>query len=423
VIFRNAFTPNPVCSPGRACFWTGKIPSAHGVHDHIDELGTARDFPGIQGQETLALRLKQAGYYTGLSGKWHCGQPWKKPDGFDVWFTSAMGTNSQFGPQEFFEGGTGETVKGNGHQAVYYTDRALRFLREKPADAPFFLYVGYTDTHGPFSGEPPRLVSRYLKNATFSDIPDEPYAPVHGKPIGAPTKERANDRMALAQYYASVTAMDEQVGRILDELENRGELDNTIIVYTSDHGHMNWHHRLFGKGNATVPQNFLEESIRVPMIIRAPGHIPAGTDRTERIDHCDLHATLLDAAGIANGDPRKPGRSAWTALRNGAMPDGWRTAQFCELGNARMMLQGGLKLIVRYPGPNGHFADELYDMNADPRETENRIGQLAYTAQVASMRAALDEYFAKYELPERSGREIARQPRCNPKENWYFQTK
>jgi hypothetical protein len=88
-----------------------------------------------------------------------------------------------------------------------------------------------------------------------------------------------------------------------------------------------------------------------------------------------------------------------------------------------MMLQGGLKLIVRYPGPNGHFADELYDMNADLRETENRIGQLAYTAQVASMRAALDEYFAKYELPERSGREIARQPRCNPKENWYFQTK
>jgi len=203
--FKNAFTPVPVCSPARACFWTGKPASAHGVHDHIDEMGSAKDFPGIHGQATLASLLRSAGYSTGFCGKWHCGQPDKKPDGFDVWFTSAIGTNSRFGKQAFFDGGDGQIVEGHGHQAPYYTDRVLRFLRERSAARPFFLYVGYTNTHSPFYGEPSRLASKY-RAASFRDIPDEPYPAAHGKPLGAPTKSRKDDAETLAQYYAAVTA-------------------------------------------------------------------------------------------------------------------------------------------------------------------------------------------------------------------------
>lgn len=417
--FKNAFTPSPVCSAARACFWTGKIPSAHGVHDHVDEMGSAKDFPGVQGQTTLADLLHSAGYATGFCGKWHCGMPWKKPSGFDLWFTSAMGTNSRFGKQAFFDqSADGEkTVDGEGHQAPYYTERALRFLRERPADQPFFLYVGYTNPHGPFSGEPERLVSRY-RDASFRDIPDEPYPEAHGKALGAPEKERKDDTEALAQYYAAIHTVDEQVGAILDELESRGELDNTIIVYTADHGHMNWHHRLFGKGNATLPQNFLEESIRVPMIVRFPEKVKAGQVRTENFDHCDLHATLLDAAGIGDKESGNPGLSIWDHLATETSPPDCKQAQFCEYGNARMILKNGLKLIVRYPGPNGHFPDELYDLNTDPRETKNLFPSAEYQPKIAELRKELEAWFARHETEKCSGKTIATQPRCNTHEVW-----
>ncbi len=102
----------------------------------------------------------------------------------------------------------------------------------------FFLYVGYTDTHGPFSGDAPRLVSKYLKSSFF-DIPGEEFSRDHGFPSGAPGKSREEDfKSAVPHYYAAVSAIDEQMGRVIDELENIGELDNTLIAYASDHGQM-----------------------------------------------------------------------------------------------------------------------------------------------------------------------------------------
>ena len=99
----HSFTPCPVCSPARACFFTGKFPSGHGIHDHIAEASEGRDHPGIGRQITIAQRLQQSGYYTGLVGKWHLNHFWEKPLGFDEWFTLAKGTNSQFRDQGFFE--------------------------------------------------------------------------------------------------------------------------------------------------------------------------------------------------------------------------------------------------------------------------------------------------------------------------------
>ena len=410
-----AFTPCPVCSPARASFWTGKIPSAHGVHDYLQEGYGAgfTDHPGIGDQTTLGDLLQQAGYHTGLVGKWHAGGQGEPRPGFDFWVSSLLGTNAKFGEQRYSD--NGRTVEFRGHQAPYLTDQALRFLRDRPDPQPFFLYVGYTDTHTPHKSSPERLVEKY-RHAAFSDIPDESYGGEHGRARRMHDKDEHREQ--IAQYYAAVEMIDSQIGRVIDELDSRGLLDDTLIVYTSDHGHMNGHHGLHCKGNATVPQNLLDESILVPCLLRWPGGVESGRVQDAFVDHCDLHATLLDAAGAASGDAgaNKPGRSCLPLLRG--EPADWRDVQFCEYGNARMARTGRYKLIRRYEGPNGHFPDEFYDLAEDPRETDNRFADTRCADTIADLTAQLDRHFVAYEDPRFSGRDIARQPEHNGSQPW-----
>jgi len=411
-----AFTPCPVCSPARACFWTGRIPSSHGIHDYIHELGVGREHPGLRGQRTLAMALQEAGYRTGLAGKWHCNHAEVAPPGFDFWFTSLRGTNARFAEQVFND--NGQQVTWHGHQSPQVTDAALRMLRgSRDPDQPFFLYVGYTDTHSPFSGAPERLAGHY-RNCDFRDIPDETPSPVHGV-VGARLPDEPQQRReVLAQYYAAVAMIDEQVGRLLDELESRGELDNTLIVYTSDHGHMNGHHGMMLKGNTTTPQNFIDESIMVPCLLRWPeGGIEPGRVHEPMVDHCDLHALLLDAAAAEQTAPDAPGRSYLPMLR-GQSVDGWRTFQICEYGNARMVRSDTAKLIRRYPGPNGRFSDAFHDLRLDPRERENRLGDPTCAATIAELDLRLADFFARYEDPRHSGLKVADLPRTSNDEPW-----
>ena len=414
----NAFTPCPVCSPARASLLTGRLPSQHGVHDWLERQGPGAAHPGIAGQWNIGQLLQRAGYHTGLVGKWHCAQDSRPQPGFDRWFSHAVGQYPHFGVQRFSDQGT--PVTETGYQASLLTDRAVDFVRGRPADRPFFLLVGYVCTHTPLRDQPERLAAPY-RRGTFADIPDEEPLAGHGRARFAAPLARRTQREELAQYYAAVSFIDEQVGRVLDALDAAGVRDDTLVIYTSDHGHMNGHHGLLTKGNATVPQNFLEESIRVPSVFSWPAGIQAGAVRAEPVDHCDLFCTLLDATGA---DPapdlareiHSPGCSFLPLLRGEEVA--WRDAQFCEYGNARMIRAGGLKLVRRYPGPNGHFGDELYDLVADPRETENRLDAPAYAGAVADLSARLDAHFAAYEVPERSGREIATQPVCNSQEPW-----
>ncbi len=412
--FANAFTPCPVCSPARASFWTGRIPSAHGIHDHIGR----RDHPGIDGQTTLAMRLRERGYRTGLCGKWHAHAHGDKPQpGFDFWFSQWGGTAAKFGPQPFSDNGVRRDF--HGHQEPLVTDAALRFLRApNPSEAPFFLFVGYTDTHSPLETLPERLVRKY-RGMALDSVAREPYAPAHGTPARKAPDDPEAFREQLAHYFASVEMIDTGVGRILDELEGQGRLDNTLIVYTSDHGHMNGQHGLLYKGNATTPQNFLEESIRVPLLVRRPGLVQAGRTHTLPVDHCDLHATLLDAAGIQPpAEPGCPGQSCLPVLRGEEIPD-WRALQFCEYGNARMVRSAdGFKLIRRYPGPNGHFPDEFYDLNTDPRETVNAIRAAEHRKRIAELDDALLAFFNQHQQPGCESTGVGERPPVNSDEPW-----
>ena len=412
-----AYTPSPVSSPARASFFTGRLPSQHGIHDWLFETEEAVDHPGLTGQTMLPELFSEAGYQTAHVGKWHCGDSRGPKPGVDHWFCYYRRQYPHFGEQHFSR--NGNLVVQHGHQSALLTDEAVRFLRERDADRPFFLFVGYTDTHSPFAMHPQRLVDHY-RSGEFDDIPDESLAPCHGRAV-VPRGDAESLRESNAQYYAAVEMIDTQIGRVLGALDGTGGRDNTLVVYTSDHGHMNGHHGLMCKGNATTPQNFLDESIQVPCLASWPGRIEGGSTRSACVDHCDLFWTLLDAADVGVDDTTRtqinsPGASYLPMLIDPA--HSWRDAQFCEYGNARMIRTDRYKYIRRWPGTHERFDDELYDLPSDPRETRNVIDAPAHAEALAALRVQLDQHFDRYEIPERSGTRITEQPTCNRSQPW-----
>lgn len=424
VLMKNAFTTSPVCSPARASFFTGRMPSQHGIHDWIEETKQAYAYPWLKGQTLLSELLHDAGYHTGLVGKWHCGEEREPHPGFDFWYSYWVNQYPHFGAQQFSE--NGKRVTAEGLQSPLLTDQAIRFLRDHESNPstrkqPFFLFVGYTDTHSPHAQMPNELVAPY-KDATFRDIPRESFHSVHGKALlpvaSSPTEERAKHE----QYYAAASSIDQQVGRILDELESRGQLDHTLVIYTGDHGLNAGHHGMWEKGNATIPQNFLEESIRVPCTFSWPsGGIPQGLISELTVNHCDLFVTLLEIANVAPSAAiaekiNSPGKSYLAHLRGKPTVD--RDAVFCEYGNARMVRKDGYKLILRYPYRGVGFPNELYDLKADPREMENVYSRPEHAALIESMRQQLDRFFETYTVPECDGLKLEQQALATPASPW-----
>ena len=417
VLMRNAFTPSPVCSPARASFFTGLFPSQHGIHDWIHP-----DFehPAWIGPDTpsLAQILQAQGYQTALCGKWHLGQNDKPQPGFDYW--SAVDRNYPASDGAYVKT-DGELVTRKGYHAQLITDDATDYLRQRDKAKPFFLFVGYFGTHSPWSGHPERLVNQY-RQCAFADVADGPTY-TGGRLTGeslSPT--RFNRREALAQYYASVTHIDEGVGRILDELEAQDIRQKTLFIYTSDHGLNAGQHGIWGKGNGTRPLNMLEESIRVPLIINCPyregsaaqddkrigmkpayydGQILGGQERTELVDHTDLFATILDFAGSRSATATTqpyPGRSFKHILQAAPGHGAWKDVQIAEYGYMRMARSSRYKLVMRDPfGTN-----EFYDLLQDPGEQHNLYA--ADNPIVVRLQASIDEFFSIYSMPDRDGK-------------------
>jgi len=414
----NAYTPSPVCSPARACFWTGRYPSQHGIHDYLHEMEIAKDFPGLAGQTTIAQLLQRGGYKTGLFGKWHCGQTDFPQPGFNRWFSNHSSRCPHRGDQRFSD--EGEIVWRAGHSADFIVDEALSFIRQSNQQ-PFFAFVGMIDTHSPFNDHPERFVDKYRK-ATFQDIPDEAFNSIHGFDRLRRPSDPDLHREQLAQYYGAVSMVDHQVGRLLDGLDGLGLRESTLVVYTSDHGHMNGHHGLYTKGNATVPQNFLEESIRVPCILNWPGILPAGVEAETWVNHCDLYATLLQVSGVVldqneRAEINSPGQSYLPFLTQGDAPAWVNKPMICEYGNARMIRRGDIKFIKRYP-PHADCGDELYNLSEDPREEHNLLYGGRDHPAAPGLHAELDRFFGHYQDPARSGLDVMEMPRFNPSEPW-----
>ncbi|TVR64097.1 MAG: hypothetical protein EA426_00620 [Spirochaetaceae bacterium] len=408
---QNAMTITPVCSPARATFWTGLYPSQHGIHDYIGT-GEYRDAPWIESETTLGEILADAGYRCGLFGKWHCGTPETARRGFDEWFCIGRRTGPHAGLQEYVHNGTRYTE--TGYQTAVTTDAALRFIGRAEDDRPFFAFIGPVATHTPFADHPERLVESY-RGCRFSDIPTEAAHPF-GRFTGEGRKAGAADiREWRAQYYAAVTEIDEQLGRVIDFLAQRGELENTIVVYTADHGLNVGHHGLFGKGNATRPLNMLEESVRIPMLVGGWNGLFGRQARSEFVDHADLFRTLIDVAGATVPEaPAYPGRSFLPMLTDAAALPDWKETQIGEYGDLRMARTHRHKLIRRH----GRGADQLFDLVADPRETTNVIDLPEYAGIVERLDRELERAFAHAADSPKSGLRVTELREHNPVEAW-----
>ena len=421
VLMENAFTPTPVCSPARACLLTGRLASQHGIHDYLSStLPAIHRRPWLQDELTLAQLLSEAGYQTAHCGKWHLGSDDAPQAGFSHWFSGVGDYPAEHGGEHRFSlNGAIQTIAGQRTQVI--TDEAIAFLRQRDRTAPFFMHIGYFGTHNPWRGQPERLVAQYRQN-DFAGMLGQPAYP-HGKQaLESTLPTRLDPREALTQYYAAVSHIDEAMGRLLDELEALQLREQTLIVFTSDHGLCCGHHGLWGKGNATLPLNMLEESISVPLIWNHPQALFAGQRRTEFVDHLDTFQTIAEYTGIAGklaASRKYPGRSFLPLLDNTAtMPD-WRRIQFGEYGDLRMARSPEHKLLRRY---YSQAPCELFDLQRDPAELLNRFADEAYQTIVEALTAALDNYFARYQDELKSGLRVRDLPKHNLSEAWRQRT-
>lgn len=400
----NFFCVSPVCSPARASLLTGDIPSKHGVHDYLHGVETgkeAKDY--LQGQRLFTDELAEAGYFMGMSGKWHLGANDRPRPGFKHWF-SLEGGGSPYTSATMYRDGAEEHLTG------YLTDEITRdavdFLDKAAAqDAPFFLALNYTAPHKPWKGQHPFEYTQLYDDCLFESCPQEPTHPwtpmVDGVPIGG----EADVRAALIGYFAAVTAMDDGIGTLLARLQHLGLRDNTLVVFSSDNGFNCGHHGIWGKGNGTFPQNLYDSSVKVPAIFSLPGAIASGRVRSELLSAYDFPATLLELAGLDQTPFEKgPGTSFADLLRGrdtGATSDR-PVVVFDEYGPVRMIRTESWKYIHRYPyGPH-----ELYDLTQDPQERVNLMGRDEYSERVSQMRSRLQTWFDTHQVTGNDGSKL-----------------
>ena len=414
VLFENAMSPAPVCSAARASFHTGKMPSQHGVHDFLSE-SAEYDADWLAGERLLGERLQEQGYRTALIGKWHATTDSMPPQrGFDRWLSYnpyKAGWENQYvhsGAVSFSN--DGEDSSYTGVQARFLTEESIRFIDEE-SDKPFFISLNFTEPHAPFAGLPERLVARYrtaaseiIRAGSASDLSDR----------GAHTTTPEDHVEQFAQYLAAVALIDEQVGRLLDALQGRDLLGETLIVYTADHGLLVGQYGLYGKTNATNPANFYEETIRIPMIVHAPaGSMRGQQSRGELVDLLDLHATVMDYASDGNVNTAEygPGRSLRPLLEGERNTD-WRTVQIAERGNLRMITDGRWKLVREYlKDERAEPVDRWYDLT-HPFGERHSV-DLPDAPVRGRLMSELESFFQRYETAEHSGRKIWDQPPPN----------
>ncbi len=365
VRFRNAFVVNSLCSPSRASFLTGTYGCHNGVNDNLTR------FPADN--VTFASVLRSAGYRTGYVGKWHMdGQKGPRP-GFD-YSASYVGQGKHFDcPFEV----NGRQVESEGWVDDVAIDYAVEFLRQS-REAPFLLAIGFKACHGPFT-PPPRYTSAYaglrprpVPNLDLKPPFHELIEPTHESKAGFVWK----DSPELLAYLQFTAAIDENVGRLLEELNRLGLAENTVVVFAGDNGYYLGEHGLADKRSA------YEESLRIPLLVRYPRLPAKGRLIDGMVLNIDLAPTLIDLAGVPVPS-RMQGRS-WRPLLEGKKTD-WRKSFYYEylperrypIPRVQAIRTEKAKLIL-YPGHPEWM--ELFDLIADPYETRNLINDPAWSA-------------------------------------------
>ncbi len=418
VRFDSFFCASPVCSPARASILTGTIPSGHGVHDWIasgnvdkekmDRIGIQNPYGGYRGEDKPIQYLKgkvtytdvltEHGYQCALSGKWHLGDSFTPQHGFRKWYTIGKGGCWYFHPDVIENGEI--AVRDGQYITDLITDHAIEFMDELSGkEDPFYLSVHYTAPHDPWTAEHHYAedLARY-KDCGFDSIPDVPDHPdmTTGPVYGTPRR-----RENLTGYFAAITAMDRNIGRILDHLEEKGLTKDTIVVFTADNGMSMGHHGIWGKGNGTFPQNMYDTAVKVPFLISWPGHFPQGQVCRKMASAYDIFPTLVDLLDLpSQACQRLPGKSFLPLLRGGDLDDdSGDVVIFDEYGPVRMIRTSQYKYIHRYP----YGKHEFYDLQNDPGEEHNLIDDPRWEKTILELRRRMEKWFSNYVNPDIDG--------------------
>ena len=416
--FANAFCVNAMCSPCRASVLTGLMPSAHGVHSWLDD-GLADSWPqdwnAIGEFPTLSQQLKSAGYDTALIGKYHLGQPWHAPKGFDHWVTFPHGHTVSFHGNLMIENDCQQTF--DGHSVDYFADRTVDYIQQRQQeDAPFFCFVPFNGPYGhwpairgragtafdhlydktgfatiPREGLNRQVIDRYTRRVVEAGAaPHERFA----GPLLLP-----NETESLRNYFAQTTLIDDAVGRIMTQLTASGLEKDTIVVYTADHGFSLGHHGIWGHGLAAWPSSMHRPSYQIPLIISGPG-VVAGTNRG-LVSQLDLPNTLLAAAGV---EPLAGPRQDSQVIELGKPDSSHRNFLCLEQEETRAIRTPTHLYVERFQHPGVEpLLPEFYDLTTDPNERANLVADTEEDATLpvvaADMAAAMHGYFDRHADP------------------------
>jgi arylsulfatase A-like enzyme len=398
--FTNSFVTNSICTPSRATLLTGQ-------YSHMNGVPVFNRFDGTR--DHVARRLQQAGYHTGMIGKWHLGSD---PTGFDRWIV-LPGQGVYHDPAFLVPGGGRLTIEG--HTTDITGDLGVEFLRTRPAEKPFFLMLHHKAPHREWSPdernkarfrdavipEPATLRDDYAtrpaalpeneqtvaRDLTRRDLKLEPPPGLEGKARNAwlgvkPDTVEVDGRVVtgselvawkyqryMQDYLACVQGVDDNVGKVLDELDRTGLAATTVVIYSADNG---WY---LGDLGLYDKRFMYEPGLRVPLIVRGPGIVAGGTPDAF-VSNIDLAPTFLDLAGEPVPESMQ-GRSV-VPLLHGERPEDWRSSVYYRYyhdpGHHNTRAHYGVRTathkLIHYWKKD---AWELFDLAADPLEQHNLL--------------------------------------------------
>ena len=385
---RYSFTCQPVCGPARACFQTGQYATTTGAWHN------GKTLPA--NTPTLAECFEAAGYRTGYIGKWHLGSkdhgpvPPAERGGYRDWLAANILEFTSDAYRTTLYDEDGSPVELPGYRVDAVADAAIRYLHRRAAESdPFFLFVSFIEPHhqNHVDDYPPPVGyrARYAGRWTPPDLASLPSFNAHeGTAVGGSAQKH------LGGYWGMVKRLDEALGRLQEALISLGIDDETIVLFTSDHG---CH---FKTRNGEYKRSGHESSIRVPTGLWGPG-FDGGGDLSQLVSLIDLPPTLLDAAGI-EAPSTMQGRSILPLTRGEAR--GWPAeifAQTSEAGIDRVVRTHRWKYIVASDpadqdgaGGASRYAEAfLYDLEHDPYELTNLVTSRAHAEVRGAMRERL----------------------------------
>ncbi len=393
-LFTRAFSNNAVCSPTRATYLTGLMPSQHGVHKYIskDVMLGPKAYNTLEEFDTLPQVLSEEGYTCGLSGKWHLGDNLHPHEGFSFWVTKPGGHTTGFLNQDVIE--DGEINQVAMHQTEYWTQRGIEFI-EQNKDRPFFLFLAYNGPYGLGKSVLQPAVNRhadYYADKEMTSFPrEETHSWLHHN------RQMMNNLTSMRTYASEVSAVDDGVGDILAALKKHGLDDNTVVIFTADQGWAGGHSGFWGMGDHTRPLTAFDWTMHVPLIWRHPGRTPTGQRSDLMVTNYDFMPTILTYLGLEARMPTKPespGRSYDAALQGRQVE--WDNVAFYEFENVRAIRAERWKYIERM----GEEPNELYDLDADPGERTNLWDVDAHEATRGELRKRLYAFFDRYAEPK-----------------------